>query len=604
MNQQEVNYLTFHKEGANLRVELNDFGPISYRHTIPIDDALLLEMSARVASVVSANLVRVKNGSTALTQLQEIGRLMSSQLLPEDALWRIREAAPGPLYLRVDEQLVHVPWEIMFDGTHFLAEKFCVGRQVVVSGPNLRRREEQRKEGRMRVLFIIDPTETLPAAEQEARLLVELLDAVPGVEVIQLGGKNVRRLDVLTALEESDIVHFVGHSFYDPDVPSNSGWRLTEEVLTATDLSRIRRPPFLVFSNSCEAGATAPWKSEGRNQKQTFGIGSAFLLSGVSNYVGTLWAVEDDASAQFALAYYRRLFANTSVGEALLDARQTIISERGKEEMTWANYIHYGDPLWHVPLGSVAIQPARRGDELDNKSLRKESKQMVERPGGKLARRPLHFILLCDCSGSMAEDGKIAALNYAVREAIPHMRDAAKSNTEAEVLVQAIKFSDGTQWHIADPTPVDQFRWTDLTANGVTDMGQALRMMAEQVALYSNERGLPPVLVLISDGQPTDDFEGGLQALLAQPWGKKAVRLAIAVGSDADQNVLQRFIGDTKAEVLQAKNPQALVQYVKWVSTVPVTHVSKPKSQTTGGGNDPVPIPSPILDPNPSADIW
>jgi uncharacterized protein YegL len=41
------------------------------------------------------------------------------------------------------------------------------------------------------------------------------------------------------------------------------------------------------------------------------------------------------------------------------------------------------------------------------------------------------------------------------------------------------------------------------------------------------QRALPPVLVLISDGQPTDDFEAGLATLMAEPWARKAVRLAV-----------------------------------------------------------------------------
>ncbi len=68
------------------------------------------------------------------------------------------------------------------------------------------------------------------------------------------------------------------------------------------------------------------------------------------------------------------------------------------------------------------------------------------------------------------------------------------------------------------------FKWTDLTAEGVTDMGKALTLVAEQLAMPPmTERALPPVLVLISDGQPTDDFAGGLKTLTDLPWGKKAV---------------------------------------------------------------------------------
>lgn len=82
---------------------------------------------------------------------------------------------------------------------------------------------------------------------------------------------------------------------------------------------------------------------------------------------------------------------------------------------------------------------------------------MSKRPGGEMATRPLHFIWICDCSGSMAADGKIQALNNAIREAIPHMQVVADENPNAQVLVRAIKFSDGAQWHIAVPTPVADF---------------------------------------------------------------------------------------------------------------------------------------------------
>lgn len=100
------------------------------------------------------------------------------------------------------------------------------------------------------------------------------------------------------------------------------------------------------------------------------------------------------------------------------------------------------------------------------------------RPGGELSSRPLHFIWIADCSGSMQGD-KIGQLNFAIRESIPHMRTVADENPNAAVLVRAIKFSSGAQWHVATPTPIDQFQWTDLSTSGVTDMGRALKMVAE-----------------------------------------------------------------------------------------------------------------------------
>jgi len=211
------------------------------------------------------------------------------------------------------------------------------------------------------------------------------------------------------------------------------------------------------------------------------------------------------------------------------------------------------------------------------------------RPGGALTRRPLHFFYLVDCSGSMSFDGKIQALNTAVREAIPHMRDTAANNPEAEVLVRVIKFDDGASWHVPSPTPVDQFTWTDLDAGGTTAMGKALNLVAEQLEPpNAPDRGMRPVIVLISDGQPTDDFKGGLKRLLSSAWGSKAVRIAIAIGRDADQDVLQEFISHPEYKPLSADNPEALIQLIIWTSTVPIEIASRPKDDNA------VPVPQPV----------
>lgn len=210
---------------------------------------------------------------------------------------------------------------------------------------------------------------------------------------------------------------------------------------------------------------------------------------------------------------------------------------------------------------------------------------MSQRPGGQLAQRPLHFIWICDCSSSMAGD-KIQTLNNAIMEAAPLMRDVADENPNAELLVRAVRFSNGAQWHVGAPVPIRDFRWSqnELKADGVTDMGHALRLVAEQLRVPPmTDRALPPVLVLISDGQPTDDFESGLRALQAEAWGTKAVRVAIAVGEDADRSVLHKFMGGGEVKPLEANSPDRLVKMIKWVSTVVLKEASSPASQSGAG---------------------
>lgn len=231
---------------------------------------------------------------------------------------------------------------------------------------------------------------------------------------------------------------------------------------------------------------------------------------------------------------------------------------------------------------------------------------MPKLPGGPLATRPLHFIFIADCSSSMGGD-KIQALNHAIREAIPHMREVARGNPNAEVLVRAIRFGFGAQWHLSQATNVENFEWKDLYANGMTDMGQALNLVTTVLKTPPMpERALPPVLVLVSDGHPTDDFEGGLRTLMAEPWGKKAVRLSIAIGEDASLDALQRFIGHAEIQPLVANNADQLVKFIRWASTAVLQAASAPASQThasPAGVNVPVP-PPPAPAPKDPNDVW
>jgi len=233
---------------------------------------------------------------------------------------------------------------------------------------------------------------------------------------------------------------------------------------------------------------------------------------------------------------------------------------------------------------------------------------MAIRPGGEFASRPLHFIWIADCSGSMGARGKIQALNNAIREAIPHMREVADKNPQARILVRAISFSSGARWHISKETPVEDFKWRDLSAGGVTDMGKAFSMVADQLKIPPmTDRALPPVLVLISDGQPTDDWRGGLQKIRDLPWGKKAVRVAIAIGDDAEDDMLEAFIDNPELPPLRANNPEALTGYIRWVSTAVVDATSSPASQAPGTGQLTGPVPVPVLpdsEPKKPTDVW
>ena len=231
---------------------------------------------------------------------------------------------------------------------------------------------------------------------------------------------------------------------------------------------------------------------------------------------------------------------------------------------------------------------------------------MSDIPGGPMASRPVHFIWLLDCSGSMGFNGKIGELNFAIREAIPEMQSAARDNPAATLLVRAITFSSGATWHIKEPTSIHDFTWRDVSSYGGTDLGAALHLAAAELKMPPMpERALRPVLALVSDGMPTDDWRSGLRAVDATPWGKRAVKVAVAIGDDADKSMLKEFLGNPELEPITAKNGKQLAAAIRWVSTVAVKAASTPM----GGGvtltkpaGQPLPPPPPI--DSDDDDVW
>jgi uncharacterized protein YegL len=212
---------------------------------------------------------------------------------------------------------------------------------------------------------------------------------------------------------------------------------------------------------------------------------------------------------------------------------------------------------------------------------------MGARPGGALATRPLHFVWLLDCSGSMLERQKIQSLNTAIREALPHMRKVADANPNANLLLRVVTFANDARWQVEEPTPVASFRWTDVEAGGRTRMGQALGLVAEALAVERvGAQSLPPVLALVSDGMPTDpdEYRAALETLSRSPWGAKSVRVAIAIGQDADIEMLQQFTGSRDRPPLRASNVDELALLIRWVSTVVVDASSQPAVQKDGEG--------------------
>lgn len=189
--------------------------------------------------------------------------------------------------------------------------------------------------------------------------------------------------------------------------------------------------------------------------------------------------------------------------------------------------------------------------------------------------KPLPVILLLDVSGSMGGE-KIRNLNDAVRDMLEVFRDT--ENSETEIWVAIITFGDQVKLH-QKLVSAGQIQWQDLSAGGSTPLGVALQMakaMIEDKDIVPS-RAYRPTVVLVSDGQPTDDWENPLKGFISDGRSGKCDRMAMAIGAQSDETVLGKFIEGTPNGLFYSENAKQMRDFFKFV-TMSVT--IRTKSQT------------------------
>ena len=189
--------------------------------------------------------------------------------------------------------------------------------------------------------------------------------------------------------------------------------------------------------------------------------------------------------------------------------------------------------------------------------------------------KPLPVILLLDVSGSMSGE-KIRNLNDAVRAMLEVFRDTEKGETE--IWVAVITFGAEVKLHQA-LISVGDVRWHDLSAGGGTPLGVAFQMAKAMIEDRNvvPSRAYRPTVVLVSDGRPGDSWENPLSEFISHGRSAKCDRMAMAIGADADEVVLGKFIEGTKNSLFYAENAKQLRDFFKFV-TMSVT--IRTKSQT------------------------
>ncbi len=159
-------------------------------------------------------------------------------------------------------------------------------------------------------------------------------------------------------------------------------------------------------------------------------------------------------------------------------------------------------------------------------------------------RAPL--VLVLDCSGSMQEDNKIQLLNEGLKALAADLRADPVAARCGRVLV--ISFGGDANVEImGEWTDAMDFAPPELLAGGLTPLGAAMRCALDEVESQKSEMRTAgvaykrPIVMLLSDGEPTDDWRQIAADCKSAETAHKVNIMAIGIGDKANKETLAQF---------------------------------------------------------------
>ena len=202
-------------------------------------------------------------------------------------------------------------------------------------------------------------------------------------------------------------------------------------------------------------------------------------------------------------------------------------------------------------------------------------------------QRAFPLFLLIDTSASMSGQ-PIERLTSSIAELLDNLLETPSASFA--VLVSIIAFgSEAREVVPLSPLRPDSLRFS-LQPSGATSLGAALHLLASRLgdSAQMPREHLRPMILLFTDGEPTDDWKSGLAALNQTELGQAARRIGIALGEMANLSVLKAIAGDSVISVPDVSNIQGLSNFFTWMSA---SVRSASQSQSSAAQIDLPPLP-------------
>ena len=199
-----------------------------------------------------------------------------------------------------------------------------------------------------------------------------------------------------------------------------------------------------------------------------------------------------------------------------------------------------------------------------------------------IPRKLLPVFCVLDIPMSMDEE-QITRVNTIMLEMVDLLREKANKLYSSELRIAVLQSYGTSQWLTDGLISPEDFSWQGLKASGASNFGNTLNELNNKLSreqfLVSEVGFKAPVIIFMSDGEPTDDYESALNKIKSNnKWFQVATKIAIAVGDDANIQVLQKIAGNKEA-VIKVDDLETLKKLIRVVSVTATMIGSKSRTE-------------------------